>query len=96
MALSIASKNQEEFYKVYALCCKKLQTNFEVPAQYASQFIRGPSAGGRQQCHAVPPPPERPATFKQSFHITTNTRTIEFVPEEILSTTMFDEDILEC
>ena len=100
MALSIASKNQEDFHKVYALCCKKLETNAEVPAQYASTYIHGPSAGGPQQYHAVPPPPEKTATFRQSFHVTTNTRTIEFVPDQVLSTTMYDEDIdediLEC
>jgi hypothetical protein len=109
MALSIASRNQEDFHKVYALCNKKLGTNAEAPAQYASTYIRGPAVGGplRYQGPPPPPPPRPPppaATFRQSFHVTTNTRTIEFVPDTVLSTTMYDdnidkdtdEDILEC
>ena len=89
MALSIASKNQGEFFNVYALCSKKLQVA-EMPAQYASTYIRGPAAVAPQQFHAVPPPPP---PRRPGFHVTTNTRTIEFVPETILSTDMYDENV---
>ena len=74
-----------------------MQTNIEMPAQYAAQFIRAPPAGVPQQWNAAPPPPPSPPfPFTQRFHITTNERTIEFVPESQLSTTMGDDNVFEC
>ena len=71
LAIVISENEPEMFFRIHAVCNKKLERNMAIPAQYAAKYIQAPqlataathSQGGAASSSssqpATPPPPQK-------------------------------------
>ena len=97
MALAIAAANKEAFYKIHALCNKRLEADAVGPAQYAAQYIRAPvqSLWPTSALHPCPPPPQ-PYPPPSSFSVMTKNGAVGFEPDYVFEMRSGDDVVFEC
>ena len=96
MALAIAA-NKQEFYKIHALCNKRLEADAAGPTQYAAQYIRAPvqALWPTSALHPRPPPPP-PYPPPSSFSVMTKNGAAGFEPDYVVEMKPGDDVVFEC